>query len=105
MPDSDTTPDILPQRLCSEVQLFDLCDLDSCRHKVGRFCSDPALLSRFEKIADEEINSSERYILEEPDDADTDEEDGYDEDGYDEEEQEYAREDSDGGADSRWRDE
>jgi hypothetical protein len=104
MPDSDTTPDILPQRLCSEVQLFDLCDLDSCRHKVGRFCSDPALLSRFEKIADEEINSSERYILEEPDDVDTDE-DGYDEDGYDEEEQEYAREDSDGGADSRWRDE
>jgi hypothetical protein len=102
MPESDTTPDIPTQRLCSEIQLFDLCDLDSCRHKTGRFCSDPALLSRFEKIADEEIRTSERYMIEEPDDLDTDEH-GYGEDDYDEEDDRFEREscDEDGG----WRDE
>jgi len=99
MPNSDTPPDILPQRLCSEVQLFDLCERDSCSHKVGRFCSDPVLLSRFEKIADDEPGTSERYILEEPDDSETDE------DGYDEEDDGFEREPFDGEEDSGWRDE
>ena len=99
MPDSDTTPDILPQRLCSEVQLFDLCELVSCRYKVGRFCSDPVLLSRFEKIADEEIRISERYMVEDPDDSELDE-DGYDEDGDC-----FESENSDCDDDTGWRDE
>jgi len=90
MPDSDTKPDILPQRLCSEVQLFDLCELTSCRHKIGRFCSDPVLLSRFEKIADEEIRISERYMVEDPDDSELDE------DGYDEDDDGFEMEDFDG---------
>lgn len=39
-------------RLCSEIQLFDLCELDDCRFKQGRFCTDPNLLRRFEAIAE-----------------------------------------------------
>jgi hypothetical protein len=97
MPDSDTSPDILPQRLCSEIQLFDLCELDACRHKIGCFCSDPILLSRFEAIADEELRPSERCILEESDDTEID-------DVYDEGYNEFEMEDSDGGEDRRWQD-
>ena len=100
MPDSDKTPDILPQRLCSEVQLFDLCDLDSCRHKIGRYCSDPDLLSRFEKIADDELKAPERYVLEGPDDSETD-----DGDGYDEEDTEFEGRDTDEDEDAGWQDE
>ena len=103
MPGLDDTPEIQPQRLCSEVQLFDLCDLDRCRHKIGRFCSDPILLSRFEKIADDELRSSERYIFEEPDDSEA--EDGFSEDGYDKEDDGFESEHSDGDEDSGWRDE
>ena len=29
------------KRLCSEIQLFDLCDLEYCKHKVERFCENP----------------------------------------------------------------
>ncbi|MFZ4859633.1 MAG: hypothetical protein ACOYL3_24945 [Desulfuromonadaceae bacterium] len=103
MPDSDTTPDIPPQRLCGEIQLFDLCELDSCRYKTGRFCSDPVLLSRFEKIADAELRSSERYVFEEPDDPEADEDD-YDEDGHDDADDRFEREHSDGD-DAGWQDE
>jgi hypothetical protein len=81
MHDSEPKPDILPQRLCSEVQLFDLCDLDSCGRKNGRFCADPFLLDRFEKIAEEELRTPERYVSGEIDDAETTDSDG---DGYDE---------------------
>ncbi|HIJ89071.1 MAG TPA: hypothetical protein HPP97_15555 [Desulfuromonadales bacterium] len=98
MPDPDTSPDIQPQRLCSEVQLFDLCDLDTCCHKRGRFCSDPALLSRFEKIADDEFRTSERYVLEEPDDSEAG-------DGYDDEDERFESEYSDNDEDDEWQDE
>jgi hypothetical protein len=89
MPDSEQKPDILPQRLCSEIQLFDLCDLDSCNHKNGRFCTDPALLGRFEKIAEDERRVPERYISEDIDDAEAEDSEGYDEDD------EFAMKDSD----------
>lgn len=102
MPDSDNTPATPSQRLCSEIQLFDLCELDSCRHKISRFCSDPVLLDRFEKIADDELRSPDRYVFEEPDDSETDDGDGYD---YDEEDDEFERENSDGDGDSGWREE
>ena len=89
MQDSDQAPDILPKRLCSEIQLFDLCDLDSCATKSGRFCTDTILLGRFEKVAEKELISSERYISEEIDDEEVT--DGY---GYDEE-AEFAADDLD----------
>jgi hypothetical protein len=42
------------QRLCSEIQLFDLCDLNGCHLKKGRFCSNEELLRRFESIKEED---------------------------------------------------
>ncbi len=44
------------QRLCSEIQLFDLCDLDVCRFKQGRFCTQEELLSRFEGISEDDAS-------------------------------------------------
>ena len=56
------------QRLCSEIQLFDLCDLDSCSYKAGRFCTNQDLLARFERISDDDRRPAVRFIPdEEPD--------------------------------------
>jgi hypothetical protein len=102
MPDSEPKPANLPQRLCSEIQLFDLCDLDSCSHKNSRFCTDPVLLGRFEKIAEVELRAPERYISEEVDEDEADEGDG---DGYDDEDDEFTMENFEGGEDDGWEDE
>lgn len=59
-----------PPRLCSEIQLFDLCDLDSCDFKTGRFCSNQELLSRFEQIAEDDLSPPQRYIDEELEEGD-----------------------------------
>jgi hypothetical protein len=99
MHDSGPKPDVPPQRLCSEVQLFDLCDLDTCVYKNGRFCADPALLDRFEKIAEDELRPPDRYVSEECDDAEAEDSDGY---GYDDE---AAMEDFEGGEDGAREDE
>lgn len=93
MPDNKIKPDIRPQRLCSEIQLFDLCELDSCRHKDGRFCTDSELLEQFEKIAEAETKIPERYLDDELDE----ESDGLDGDDYDYEDDEFDREDLDDG--------
>jgi len=89
MPDSIQHPDTYPQRLCNEIQLFDLCDLDSCRKRSGRYCTDSEMLGRFENIAEKELRVSERSISGELDDTETDDgeySDGYDEDdGFSEE--------------------
>lgn len=68
IPNTDPRSDVLPQRLCSEIQLFDLCDLESCKRKKGRFCTDVVLLNRFEKIAEKELRVQESYISEDIDD-------------------------------------
>jgi hypothetical protein len=65
------------QRLCSEIQLFDLCDLDYCSHKEGRFCTKEDVLQKFEAIKEEE---EQQYLAE-----------GFDED---EESDEYGDEDT-----------
>jgi len=72
------------QRLCSEIQLFDLCDLETCCQKNGRYCTNPEVLERFEAIKEEDERSPEQYLTEEFDeeeneDLDFDEEDGADE--------------------------
>lgn len=100
----DSMPDKQPERLCSEVQLFDLCDLDTCRYKKGRFCSDPFLLIRFEKIADDELRASERFIFEESDDSEEDEDD-YDGDGFNGEDDRFEEDCSDGDEETGWLDE
>lgn len=61
------------RRLCSEIQLFDLCDLESCSHRQGRFCTRKDLLVRFEHIADEDECAPLRNAL-----SDSGEEDEYD---------------------------
>lgn len=78
MTDTEKISDIQPQRLCSEIQLFDLCDLDSCTFKDGRFCTEAGLLSRFEKISEQEQRVPERYMSEESDDETDDFDDDFD---------------------------
>jgi len=67
-----TEPDVeeLPRRLCSEIQLFDLCDLTRCSFKEGRFCTHADLLARFEALAEPDDRPAQRY-----DDDDDDEDD------------------------------
>ena len=67
------------QRLCNEIQLFDLCELEKCGHKQGLYCTSPELLSRFEAIAEEEERpAASGYVCEEDDDALGSDDDGYD---------------------------
>jgi len=82
MHNSDQKPEIMPQRLCSEIQLFDLCDLVLCKYKKERFCNDPDLLGRFEKIAEKELRAPERYISEDTDGFEADDGDGYGDDEF-----------------------
>jgi hypothetical protein len=71
-------------RLCSEIQLFDLCDLESCRYKNGRFCTDEKLLARFEAIKEEDDRPALLYDETEEEDDSTDF-DEFDEDEFEEE--------------------
>ena len=72
------------QRLCNEIQLFDLCELEKCGHKQGLFCTSQELLNRFEAIAEEDERAAAGYISDEPDDGEgTDIDDGYDASFYD----------------------
>lgn len=81
-----TEPDVdeLPRRLCSEIQLFDLCELTRCSFKDGRFCTHADLLARFEALAEPDDRPAQRY----DDDDDDEEEQQYpeereeDDDGY-----------------------
>jgi hypothetical protein len=82
-----------PQRLCSEIQLFDLCDRDDCKFKKGRYCTNEDILARFEAISDDEdANSTEQFLVDEMDEM---EEDGleYDEGVSIDEEEEPEEED------------
>ena len=75
------------KRLCSEIQLFDLCDLDYCSRKEGRFCTDPKVLARFEAIKEEDERSPQ-YLAEEYDEEEDEADDGYGDD-YDDPDEEY----------------
>jgi len=63
------------KRLCSEIQLFDLCDLDTCTCKDGRFCTNPEILQRFEAIKEEDERP--QYL---PDELEGEEDEELDED-------------------------
>lgn len=80
------------QRLCSEIQLFDLCELDVCGYKNGRYCTKGDLIARFEAIADDEERTPEQYFAEELEDVEGAGDLGYDEsfgvDEYGEEDEE-----------------
>jgi hypothetical protein len=86
------------QRLCNEIQLFDLCELEKCSHKKGLYCTNDELLNRFEAIAEEdERPAPSRYVSEEDDDAELSDDEAYDDacddDDYADEEYEEDQED------------
>jgi hypothetical protein len=54
-----TGPAKSARRLCNEIQLFDLCDLDRCAFKDGRFCTREDLLARFEQLPDEDDQAAQ----------------------------------------------
>jgi hypothetical protein len=68
------------QRLCNEIQLFDLCELKKCGHKQGLYCTSDDLLNRFEAIAEEEERpaAASGSICEDDDDALASDDDEYD---------------------------
>ncbi len=84
--------EIRPKRLCSEIQLFDLCSRDVCGHKDGRYCTKGDILAKFEAISEEEERSPEQYMAEELDEVEGADDMGFDEafgvDEYGEEEPE-----------------
>ena len=62
-----------PQRLCSEIQLFDLCERNSCEFKKGRYCTNGDILARFEAISDEEdANSADLFLSDEVEEMEED---------------------------------
>jgi len=67
------------QRLCNEIQLFDLCELEKCGHKKGLYCTSDELLNRFEAIAEEDERAAATgFACEEGDDDLASDDDGYD---------------------------
>lgn len=92
-------PEILPQRLCSEIQLFDLCDLGACTYRNNRFCTNSDMLVGFEKIADVD-RRSELYIAEGLEDPEADE--GAED--FDADDDELSMDDFEGGEDDGWED-
>jgi hypothetical protein len=79
-----TEPDVEepPRRLCSEIQLFDLCYLTRCSFKEGRFCTHADLLARFEALAEPDDRPAQRYDDDEEEDEPYPEEREEDDDGY-----------------------
>lgn len=80
-----------PQRLCSEIQLFDLCSKDTCGHRDGRYCTKGDILAKFEAIQDDDGRSPEQFMGDELDEVEGGGDLGYDEsyavDEYGEEEE------------------
>jgi len=71
---------VADQRLCSEIQLFDLCDLECCHFKKGRFCSNTELISKFESIKDEDDIPELVYTEEDCENEDESDFDEYEDD-------------------------
>lgn len=76
------------QRLCTEIQLFELCSLGTCACKSGRFCTNSDFLARFEAIAEDIPRNPQMFMTEVMDGEDGDSDDGGDEfaeEGYEDE--------------------
>lgn len=68
-----------PKRLCTEIQLFDLCDRDTCSHRDGRYCTKGDILAKFEAIKEEDDRSAEQFMADELDETEGAGDLGYDE--------------------------
>lgn len=86
MAEEQAKPAAPVDRLCSEIQLFDLCDLDKCDFKKERYCTNEPLLEKFEAIREEDDRHTLLYDEHELEDGDESGFDEFDEDneGYDE---------------------
>ncbi len=82
-----------PKRLCSEIQLFDLCSRDKCKHRDGRYCSDSEMLAKFEAISEDDEKDRDRFVADEEDDVEDSDYDEYDNDRYDIYDKEFEDED------------
>lgn len=93
LPDSEEQqeqPKLLPKRLCTEIKLFDLCDIDFCDKKDGKFCTDPQMVSRFEAETEPEdrpkwhfdSNGADQDLDDEDENPYLDEYDDEEDDGY-----------------------
>jgi hypothetical protein len=81
-----------PRRLCTEIQLFDICSRDVCEHKDGRYCTKGDILAKFEAITEDDERSPEQFMADELDEAEGADDMGFDEAfGVDE----YGEEDPD----------
>lgn len=82
--EKETETKEVPRRLCSEIQLFDLCELQKCHFKDDRFCTDPEMLARFEAAAEPEERPKWHLggVKEQEDDELYPEETEEDDDGY-----------------------
>jgi len=89
MSEETTTP-----RLCSEIQLFDLCEKETCNYKTDKFCTQGELLTRFEAVlTKEDERSPAQYLAEELDEVEGEGDLAYDEAfAVDEYEEEYEEE-------------
>jgi len=80
------------KRLCSEIQLFDLCELDTCNHRDGRYCTKGDILARFEAIREEDHRSPEQFMAEELEEVEGEDDLAFDEafgvDEFEDEEEE-----------------
>jgi len=80
-------------RLCSEIQLFDICARDVCGHRDGRYCTKGDILARFEAVIGQDERSPEQFMADELDEVEGGDDLAYDEafgvDEYGEEEDEY----------------
>jgi len=79
---TETESNTIPRRLCSEIQLFDLCELERCHFIDGRFCTDPEKLARFEAVAEPQDRPAPRFDDDDEEDEQTPEEFEEDDDGY-----------------------
>ena len=69
-----------PRRLCSEIQLFDICAKDVCNHWDGRYCTKGDILAKFEAITDaDDERSPEQFMADELDEVEGADDMGYDE--------------------------
>lgn len=89
MEEDKTEEKVAPaERLCSEIQLFDLCDLETCRQRKGRYCTNGEMLAKFEAIKEEDDRDALVYDdeeMEDGEDPDFDEmADDFEGDDYDE---------------------
>jgi hypothetical protein len=80
---TETESNTIPRRLCSEIQLFDLCELERCHFIDGRFCTDPEKLARFEAVAEPQDRPAPLFDDDDDEeDEQTPEEFEEDDDGY-----------------------